>query len=68
MAVVKTVLTTMKKWDHLECLVINDIEKCARFGDIVIAGLASPDDFATISDLMEAAQHKNKTRTFLKKL
>ena len=29
----------------------------------MILGLVSPDDAATISELVEAAQHENKTRT-----
>jgi len=32
-------------------------------GNIMINGLVSPDDTDTISELVEAAQHENETRT-----
>ena len=33
------------------------------WNEIVIEGLESPDDTTTISDLVKAAQHENKTKT-----
>ena len=59
----KAVLTSLKKCDHLCRLIINESnnEKLSK-ANIVILGLVSPDDTATISELVEAAQHKNKTR------
>ena len=62
MAAAKAVLTSLKKCDQLHKLTIkkSDGGSCT---DIVILGLVSPDDTATISELVEAAQHENKTRT-----
>ena len=61
-AAAKAVLTSLKKWDQLVRLTIIECDDWS-FADIVILGLVSPDDTATISELVEAAQHENKTRT-----
>ena len=61
-AAAKTVLTSLKKCDDLYSLAINESEH-DHWYSIAICGLVSPDDTATISELMEAAQHKYRTRT-----
>ena len=74
MTAAKAVLTSLKKCDHQYQLVIREsdiivfkhfdqIFVSAEWSGIVILGLVSPDDTATISELVEAAQHENKTRT-----
>ena len=59
----KAVLTSLKKCDHLYQLTINESEYDWTSADIMIRGLLSPDDTATMSELEEAAQHGSKTRT-----
>ena len=69
-AAAKAVLTSLKKCDYLYKFIIDEsddyplieIDYCS-IADIVIRGLVSPDDTATISELVEATQHENKTRT-----
>ena len=74
-AAAKAVLTSLKKCDHLHRLVIsseydhyfsafaqlNSISESSHSFHVV--GLVSSDDTATLSDLTEACQHKNITRT-----
>ena len=63
-AAAKAVLTSLKKYDQLVQLTFNESDRDDWFNaDIVILGLVSPDDTAAISELVEAAQHENKTRT-----
>ena len=62
-AAAKVVLTSLKKCDHLFQLTINESEYDWTSADIMIRGLLSPDDTATMSELEEAAQHGSKTRT-----
>ena len=59
-AAAKTVICTLK-----ECstLIINKTLSPLFWNEIVIEGLVSPRDTATISDLVEAAQHENITKT-----
>ena len=52
-------LTSRKKAPAIQ--LISDI--ILSDADIVIRGLVSPDDTPTISELVEAARHENKTRT-----
>ena len=61
-AAAKAVLISLKKCDQLVRLAIIESDDWSNVG-IVILGLVSPDDTATISELVEAAQHENKTRT-----
>ena len=61
-AAAKAVLTSLKKCDHLYQLTINE-HFYDMWSDILILGVVSPDDTAAISELVEAAQHENKTRT-----
>ena len=71
-AAAKAILTSLKKCDnHCELIIhesyyYHNEYHCSRFSfkdSIVILGLVSPDDTATISELVEAAQHENNTRT-----
>ena len=62
-AAAKTVISTLK-----ECstLIMNETSYTPIWifrNKIAIEGLVSPDDTATISDLVEAAQHETKTKT-----
>ena len=61
-AAAKAVLTSLKKCDHLYQVIINESDNDV-WSDIAILGLVSPDDTTTISELAEAAQHDNVTRT-----
>ena len=54
MAAAKAVLTSLKKCEHLYNLTINESNDWSN-ADNVIHGLVSPDDTATISELVEAA-------------
>ena len=62
MAAAKAVLSSLKKCDHLMQLTINESDYWSIAG-IAIVDVVSPGDTATISELVEAAQHENKTRT-----
>ena len=62
-AAAKTVLTSLKKCDHLHKLAINESDDWFN-DDIAILGLVSPDDTDTILELAKAAQHENITRIF----
>ena len=63
-AAAKAVLTSLKKCDNLYQLIINESDNYPFFDNcIVILGLVSPDDTATISELVEAAQHEYIART-----
>ena len=63
MTAAKAILTSLKQCDHLSGLTISESDDDRPNCDIAILGLVSPDDTATISELVKAAQHKNKTRT-----
>ena len=66
LAAAKAVLTSLKKCDYLTKLIINESNYCDCVrcnANIVIRGLVSPDDTATISELKEAAQHEYIART-----
>ena len=58
----KAVLSSLKKCDELCDLTINESDRDLWF-HIAIVGIVSPDDTATISELVEAAQHEYRTRT-----
>ena len=58
----KADLSSLKKCDHLCWLLINE-SRHDLYDDIVIRGLVCPDDTATISELVEAAQHESETIT-----
>ena len=71
-AAAKAVLSSLKKCDNHCELIINeccynhnrcDCDYFCCKDSIEILGLVSPDDTATISELVEAAQHENNTRT-----
>ena len=63
MTAAKAILTSLKQCDHLSGLTISESDDDRPNCDIAILGLVSPDDTAAISELVKAAQHKNKTRT-----
>ena len=63
-AAAKAVLNSLKKCNHRCTLIINESDIYQFFDTcIMILGLVSPDDTTTISELVDAAQHENKTRT-----
>ena len=59
----KAVLSSLKNCDDLHEIIINVSDRDDLYDAIVILGLVSPDDTVAISELVEAAQHENKTRT-----
>ena len=68
-AAAKAVLTSLKKCDHLYHLIIDEPDDYhlmeiddGFIADIVIRGIVSPDETDTISELVEAVKHENKTR------
>ena len=61
-AAAKAVLTSLKKCDQLVQLAFSETDH--DWSEAILKlSLVSPDDTATISELVEAVQHENKTRT-----
>ena len=64
-AAAKAVISTLKECSTLiiNCTSDSDSSQMWEFrNEIVVEGLVSPDDTATISDLVEAAKHETKTK------
>ena len=64
-AAAKVVISTLKECSTLIINCTSDSDSSPKWtfrNEIVVEGLVSPDDTATISDLVEAAQHETKTK------
>ena len=62
-AAAKVVISTLKECSTLIINFTSDFYLLLNFfKEIVVEGLVSPDDTATITDLVEAAQHETKTK------
>ena len=64
-AAAKTVICTLKECSTFIINCTSDFDSSSMWkfsNEIVVEGLVSPDDTATISDLVEAAQHETKTK------
>ena len=62
MAAAKVVISTLQECSTLINFTSDFYLLLNFFKEIVVEGLVSPDDTATITDLVEAAQHETKTK------